>query len=80
MVHVLAEMFGDQLAVLDGDRRAHSLAVGQKVASVAELIPAALRADLVTAATLHDIGYGHPVSGFHPLDGARLLASAGLCQ
>jgi predicted hydrolase (HD superfamily) len=32
---------------------------------------------LVTAATLHDIGYGHAVSGFHALDGASYLAGAG---
>ena len=29
------------------------------------------------AAVLHDIGYGHVESGFHPLDGARFLARAG---
>lgn len=80
MVQVLAEMFGDELGVLEPDRRSHSLAVGWKAASVSELAPAALRADLVTAATLHDIGYGHSVTGFHSLDGARYLASTGFSR
>jgi hypothetical protein len=39
-----------------------------------------VRADLVTAATLHDIGYGHPDTGFHPLDGARFLRRSGLSR
>lgn len=77
MVQVLAEMFGDELSALGVDRRAHSLAVGRKAAGVSDLVPVALRVDLVAAATLHDIGYGYPVTGFHPLDGARYLASAG---
>lgn len=80
MVDVLAEMFGDELRVLEADRRAHSLAVGRKAASVAELLPASMRADLVTAATLHDVGYGHPEAGFHPLDGANYLAASGFSR
>jgi hypothetical protein len=32
---------------------------------------------LVTAATLHDVGYGHPQLGFHPLDGAAYLEDLG---
>jgi hypothetical protein len=67
----------DLLAQLSLDRQAHSMEVGRKVASVAELVPAAFRPELVTAALLHDIGYGHPVTGFHPLDGARLLSTEG---
>jgi hypothetical protein len=51
--------------------------VGRKVASVAELIPPCFRAELVAAAVLHDVGYGHPVTGFHPLDGAAFLAREG---
>ena len=77
VVEVLAEMFGDELGVLTADRREHSLAVGRKAAGVSALVPAALRADLVTAATLHDNGYGHPASGLHALDGAEYLGSAG---
>lgn len=72
-----AEPFSDLLEVLTPDRRAHCLAVGRKVAVVAQLAPAAVRADLIAAATLHDIGYGHPTTGFHPLDGARFLAGLG---
>ena len=44
------------------------------------LVQADLRADLVIAATLHDIGYGHPASGFHPIDGARFLADQGFSK
>lgn len=72
-----AEPFSDLLEVLTADRRAHSRAVGRKVAGVAQLAPAPVRADLIAAATLHDIGYGHPATGFHPLDGARYLAGLG---
>lgn len=74
---MLAECFGDLLAVLQPDRRAHSLAAGRKAAAAAHVVAASLRADLVVAATLHDIGYGHPVTGFHPLDGARFLTGLG---
>lgn len=45
--------------------------------SVAQLLPAHLRADAITAAYLHDVGYGYPDTGFHPIDGARLLPSLG---
>ena len=74
---MLEHMYADLLDALAGDRRVHSLAVGAKAAEAADLVPASLRADLVSAATLHDIGYGHVDSGFHPLDGARYLASIG---
>ena len=72
-----AELYAELLAVLEDDRRAHSLAVGLKVERAAGHVPPWLRGDLVAAATLHDIGYGHEVSGFHPLDGARFLAGEG---
>ena len=35
---------------------------------------------LLTAATLHDIGYAHRVTGFHALDGARYLAREGFSR
>src|SRR4051812_12470414 len=72
-----AEVFGDLLSSLEPDRMQHSVAVGRKVASVAHLVPAHLRSDLIVAGTLHDIGYGQPISGFHPIDGARYLAKLG---
>jgi hypothetical protein len=36
-----------------------------------------MREDVVVAGYLHDVGYAHPSSGFHPLDGARFLADRG---
>lgn len=65
------------LAPLTESRRAHSLEVGRKAESAAMLVAPHLREDLVAAAYLHDVGYAHQDSGFHPLDGARLLASRG---
>jgi hypothetical protein len=73
----LAALYGDELAVLSADRRAHSLVVGRKAAVAAHRVPPALRADLVTAAVLHDVGYGHGDTGLHALDGARYLADGG---
>ena len=77
---VSLECFEDLLTVLDPDRRLHSLAAGRKAASVAKVLPPALRAESIVAATLHDIGYGPPVTGFHPLDGARYLADCGFSR
>jgi hypothetical protein len=70
-------MFDDLLEALEPDRRAHSVEVGRKASSQVHLVAPCLRADLVTAATLHDIGYGHRVTGFHPLDGAAFLRGLG---
>ncbi|MDR7166916.1 putative nucleotidyltransferase with HDIG domain [Nocardia kruczakiae] len=58
-------------------RRAHSIAVGRRMESLAGRLPSVLRADAIAAAYLHDVGYGHPDVGFHPVDGARLLRSRG---
>src|SRR5688572_7935801 len=77
MAMTLVESYGDLLAALKADRRAHSLAVGRKAEAAAPGIRPALRADLTVAAVLHDIGYGYVATGFHPLDGARFLARAG---
>lgn len=77
MVDVLVDMFADELRSLGPDRRAHSLAVGRKAAGASHLVAPAQRGDLVTAATLHDIGYGYPTTSLHALDGARYLASVG---
>ncbi|MEU7764530.1 HD domain-containing protein [Nocardia sp. NPDC049190] len=74
------EAMAELLSALTDSRRAHSIGVGQRMESVAKLLPAGIRADAVTAAYLHDVGYGHPDIGFHPLDGARLLQSLGYSQ
>jgi len=76
----LIDSYSDLLVALEGDRQRHSLAVGRKVQSKVMHVAPALRADLVAAAVLHDVGYGHPATGFHPLDGARFLATQGFSQ
>jgi putative nucleotidyltransferase with HDIG domain len=65
------------LAPLTESRRAHSLEVGRKAESATALVAPHLREAVVAAAYLHDVGYAHRDSGFHPLDGARLLQSRG---
>lgn len=75
MVYGVAGLFDDLLCELRDRRRAHSEEVGRKAAGAAHLVPAWLRSDLIAAATLHDIGYAHRVTGFHALDGARFLAA-----
>jgi putative nucleotidyltransferase with HDIG domain len=56
----------------------HTQAVAREAIRLAEL-PGVDRDPLVTAAVLHDIGYSPVVArtGFHPLDGARFLATRG---
>lgn len=76
----LVESFGDLLSVLKDDRRAHSLAVGWKVESEVYRVPPSVRAELVAAAVLHDIGYAHPDIDLHALDGARFLAAQGFSR
>lgn len=71
------EAVGELLSPLTEARRAHSLAVGRRMESVVSHLPVELRTDAVTAAYLHDVGYGHPDLGFHPIDGARFLRSRG---
>ncbi|HEY5840607.1 MAG TPA: HD domain-containing protein [Mycobacterium sp.] len=73
-------LFDDLLTGLTHRRQVHSRAVGRKAASFAMLVRAHLRADLVIAGTLHDIGYGHTATGFHPIDGARFLADQGFSE
>ena len=71
------DCYRDLLCVLERERQLHSIAVGRKAARQAGLVRAAVRCDLVVAAVLHDIGYGHPDTGLHALDGARFLAAEG---
>ncbi|WP_225727198.1 MULTISPECIES: HD domain-containing protein [unclassified Nocardia] len=65
------------LSSLTDARRAHSIEVGRKVESMADSLPVEIRSMTISAAYLHDVGYGHPVIGFHPIDGANLLRERG---
>jgi len=71
---VLAERYLAELP----RRWRHVQSVGYRAEHVAEALRLADGA-LVAAAWLHDIGYGPAVTdtGFHPLDGARLLRRIG---
>ena len=63
----------------DGDRWLHVQAVAARADGLRSAVAAEDEDLLVAAAWLHDIGYS-PVlrdTGFHPLDGARYLASLG---
>jgi putative nucleotidyltransferase with HDIG domain len=61
------------------DRWCHTMAVAARAAELATTVADADRDLLVAAAWLHDIGYSGVAvdTGFHPLDGARLLDSDG---
>ena len=59
------------------DRWRHVVAVAERAQSIADAVPAEDRHLLVSAAWLHDIGYGLVDSGLHSLDGARHLRSLG---
>ncbi|MDP9795255.1 putative nucleotidyltransferase with HDIG domain [Catenuloplanes nepalensis] len=58
-----------------GNRWLHTAAVAARAEQLATVVPAEDREILVASAWLHDIGYGElaHATGFHPLDGARLL-------
>lgn len=75
----LATTYADLLAELPESRRAHSVAVGERVASLASRLAPAVRAEVVAAGVLHDVGYSPSwvVLGFHPLDGAAGLRERG---
>jgi putative nucleotidyltransferase with HDIG domain len=77
--HVASELARRHLADDLPQRWAHVCAVAVK----AEAVAAELGLDagvLISAAWLHDIGYGPAISstGFHPLDGARFLRGLGV--
>jgi putative nucleotidyltransferase with HDIG domain len=61
------------------DRWRHTAAVAARAEELFDTIEPADRDVLVAAAWLHDIGYGELArqTGFHPLDGARLLDRRG---
>ncbi|MFI5842117.1 HD domain-containing protein [Catenuloplanes sp. NPDC051500] len=58
-----------------GNRWLHTAAVAARAAQISAVVPAEDRELLVASAWLHDIGYGELAreTGFHPIDGARLL-------
>ncbi|SDJ77710.1 HD domain-containing protein [Streptomyces indicus] len=62
-----------------GNRWLHTQAVAAKAQEVSSAVPEDERDLLVAAAWLHDLGYAPELrdTGFHPLDGARHLASLG---
>ncbi|SES45720.1 metal dependent phosphohydrolase [Pedococcus cremeus] len=71
-------VYADLMAGLTPTRQRHSVEVGRKVASRAvQWIDPALRADVISAALLHDIGYAHPNTGMHAIDGAAFLRRHG---
>jgi putative nucleotidyltransferase with HDIG domain len=63
-------------------RWAHVQAVGARAAELAGAVDAADREVLIAAAWLHDIGYAPQlaITGFHPLDGAQYLETAGFSR
>ncbi|SDH47403.1 GntR family transcriptional regulator [Pseudonocardia oroxyli] len=72
-----AQLARDHLAEANPRRWAHVHAVAERAAELATHLTPHDAAVLRAAAWLHDIGYspGIASSGFHPLDGARFLAT-----
>lgn len=64
---------------LTPSRAAHTLAVGDVAARIAWSIRQDPRwsAAVEAIGVLHDIGYAHPQTGMHSIDGARVLYEAG---
>jgi len=62
-----------------GDRWRHTRAVAARAEAFQDTVDPEDRDVLVAAAWLHDVGYAPPLvdTGFHPLDGARFLATRG---
>lgn len=62
-----------------GDRWRHTQAVAARAEAIEGTVYPEDRDVLVAAAWLHDVGYAPPLveTGFHPLDGARYLATRG---
>jgi putative nucleotidyltransferase with HDIG domain len=62
-----------------GQRWEHTLGVAERASEFSDLLSLSDLDLLVSAAYLHDIGYaaGPAATGFHPLDGARLLRRVG---
>ena len=63
----------------DPERQHHCAGVAARAQALAVTVPQAAAAELVTAAWVHDIGYGSLLrdTGFHPIDGADYLRREG---
>lgn len=74
--HTTAE---EHLADVLPRRWAHVQGVGERARQAAALFGVQDQEVLLAAAVLHDVGYAPhlAITGFHPLDGARYLASVG---
>lgn len=81
-----AQSLAERLLAPLGNRWLHTKAVAARAASLADAVPARDQELLLVAAWCHDLGYAPDlaITGLHPLDGARFLASHGyptrLCQ
>lgn len=75
----IAMRLADELLADLPQRWAHSAGVARRAAELADAVAPADRDLLLCAAWLHDIGYAAAArdTGFHPLDGARLLRRLG---
>lgn len=75
---VAAALARELLAPL-GDRYRHTVKVAARAKELAGAVSAEDRELLVVAAWWHDLGYAPDLvqTGFHPIDGARYLASKG---
>lgn len=85
MIDVLdraALVAAEQLQVDLPRRWTHVRAVAETASEVSHVVPSDDRVLLIAAAWLHDIGYTPSIAetGFHALDGARWLLSAGFPQ
>ncbi|WP_433034173.1 HD domain-containing protein [Actinomycetospora sp. CA-053990] len=62
-----------------GDRYRHTVNVAAQAEELSDAVPPEDRELLVVAAWWHDLGYAPDLvqTGFHPIDGARYLASKG---
>jgi hypothetical protein len=74
-----AEHYSSRMVSPLGARWTHIAAVAEQARRVSSLLPRHEREILIAAAYLHDIGYAPElaITGFHPLDGARLLRLLG---
>lgn len=75
---IAAALARELLAPL-GDRYRHTVNVAARAEELACAVPSEDRELLVVAAWWHDLGYAPDLvqTGFHPIDGARYLASKG---